>query len=261
MASRRPTIRPAGVGVATQTSSSVVGVRNSARVVGPIILLGAPGAGKGTQAKLIAAAYGIPQISTGDLFRANVADGTEPGHKVKDILDHGDLVPDALVNDMVAERLSHPDVNRGFILDGYPRTVGQAEWLDGYLKNRQASDGGAAPFSAIAPLVIQIVVGYNQLLQRITGRRSCPTCGRIYNVYFQPPKVEGICDFDGGRLVVRPDDKEEVVSERLKAYQGQTLPLVSYYKAKGQLVDVDGDQTVEAVAAQASRAIENADRL
>lgn len=261
MASRRPTIRPAGVGVATQTSSSVVGVRNSARVVGPIILLGAPGAGKGTQAKLIAAAYGIPQISTGDLFRANVADGTELGHKVKDILDHGDLVPDALVNDMVAERLSHPDVNRGFILDGYPRTVGQAEWLDGYLKNRQASDGGAAPFSAIAPLVIQIVVGYNQLLQRITGRRSCPTCGRIYNVYFQPPKVEGICDFDGGRLVVRPDDKEEVVSERLKAYQGQTLPLVSYYKAKGQLVDVDGDQTVEAVAAQASRAIENADRL
>jgi len=236
-------------------------VRNSARVVGPIILLGAPGAGKGTQAKLIAAAYGIPQISTGDLFRANVADGTELGHKVKDILDHGDLVPDALVNDMVAERLSHPDVNRGFILDGYPRTVGQAEWLDGYLKNRQASDGGAAPFSAIAPLVIQIVVGYNQLLQRITGRRSCPTCGRIYNVYFQPPKVEGICDFDGGRLVVRPDDKEEVVSERLKAYQGQTLPLVSYYKAKGQLVDVDGDQTVEAVAAQASRAIENADRL
>ena len=198
---------------------------------------------------------------SGDLFRANVADGTELGHKVKDILDHGDLVPDALVNDMVAERLSHPDVNRGFILDGYPRTVGQAEWLDGYLKNRQASDGGAAPFSAIAPLVIQIVVGYNQLLQRITGRRSCPTCGRIYNLYFQPPKVEGICDFDGGRLVVRPDDKEEVVSERLKAYQGQTLPLVSYYKAKGQLVDVDGDQTVEAVAAQASRAIENADRL
>ena len=247
--------------MATLTSSSVDGVRNSERVVGPIILLGAPGAGKGTQAKLIASAYGIPQISTGDLFRANVADGTELGHKVKDILDHGDLVPDALVNDMVAERLSHPDVNRGFILDGYPRTVGQAEWLDGYLKNRQASDGGAAPFSAIAPLVIQIVVGYNQLLQRITGRRSCPTCGRIYNVYFQPPKVEGICDFDGGRLVVRPDDKEEVVSERLKAYQGQTLPLVSYYKAKGQLVDVDGDQTVEAVAAQASRAIENADRL
>jgi adenylate kinase len=236
-------------------------VRNSERVVGPIILLGAPGAGKGTQAKLIAAAYGIPQISTGDLFRANVADGTELGHQVKDILDHGDLVPDALVNDMVAERLSHPDVNRGFILDGYPRTVGQAEWLDGYLKNRQASDGGAAPFSAIAPLVIQIVVGYNQLLQRITGRRSCPTCGRIYNVYFQPPKVEGICDFDGGRLVVRPDDKEEVVSERLKAYEGQTLPLVAYYKAKGQLVDVDGDQPVEAVAAQAARAIENADRL
>jgi adenylate kinase len=247
--------------VATLTSSSVDGVRNSERVVGPIILLGAPGAGKGTQAKLIASAYGIPQISTGDLFRANVADGTELGHKVKDILDHGDLVSDALVNDMVAERLSHRDVNRGFILDGYPRTVGQAEWLEGYLKTRQTRDGEAAPFSAMAPLVIQIAVGYNQLLQRITGRRSCPTCGRIYNVYFQPPKVEGSCDFDGGRLVVRPDDKEEVVSERLKAYERQTLPLVSYYQAKGQLVDVDGNQPVEAVAAQASRAIENADRL
>jgi len=229
--------------------------------VGPIILLGAPGAGKGTQAKLIAATYGVPQVSTGDLFRENVARGTELGLKVKEVLSRGELVTDGLVNDMVAERLGHPDVRRGFILDGFPRTVGQAEWLDGYLKSRQLRDGSAAPFSALRPLVIQVVVRYNQLLQRITGRRTCPTCGRIYNVHFQPPKVEGICDVDGGRLIVRPDDTEEVVAERLKAYERQTLPLVAYYKAKGQVVDVDGEQPVEMVAAQASRAIENADRL
>jgi adenylate kinase len=233
----------------------------SERVVGPIVLLGAPGAGKGTQAKLIAAAYGIPQISTGDLFRQNVACGTELGRKVKPILDHGDLVPDALVCDMVAVRLEKPDCNRGFILDGFPRTVGQAEWLDGYLKTRRIRDGAAAPFSAMPLLVVEIVVGYNQLLQRISGRRSCPTCGRIYNVHFQPPKVEGICDVDGGRLAVRPDDTEEVVSERLKAYKELTLPLVDYYKATGRLAEVDGDQPVEVVAAQAFSAIEHVDRL
>lgn len=231
------------------------------RVVGPIVLLGAPGAGKGTQAKLIASAYAIPQISTGDLFRANVAMSTELGLKVKAILGRGELVSDDLVNDMVADRLSKPDVTRGFILDGYPRTVGQAEWLDGYLKSRQTEDGAAARFSAIPPVVVQIVVGYNQLLQRITGRRSCPTCGRIYNVHFQPPNVEDICDVDGGRLVVRPDDTEAVVAERLRAYEKQTLPLVAYYRAKGQVVDVNGDQAVEAVAAQAAGAIENGNRL
>lgn len=247
--------------MATQTSSSVVGVKKTERVVGAIILLGPPGAGKGTQAKLIAAAYGIPQISTGDLFRANVAGGTPLGLKVKEVLDRGDLVCDDLVNDLVTERLSHPDVNRGFILDGYPRTVGQAEWFERYLTNRRARDGNTARFSAMAPVVIQIAVGYNQLLQRIAGRRSCPTCGRIYNVHFQPPRVEDICDVDGGRLIVRPDDKEEVVSERLKAYERQTLPLAAFYKAKGLIVGIDGQQPVEVVAAEAARAIENADRL
>ena len=252
---------PRGCVVQTQTPLSVVGASNTERVVGPIILLGAPGAGKGTQGKLMAATYGIPQISTGDLFRENVARGTELGLKVKEVLSRGDLVSDVLVNDMVAERLSHPDVNRGFILDGFPRTVGQAEWLDRYLKTRRLEEGETAPFSAMDPLVIQVAVGYNQLLQRISGRRSCPTCGRIYNVHFQPPKVEGICDVDGGRLFVRPDDAEAVVTERLKAYERQTLPLVDYYKAKGRLVEINGDQAVEMVAAQASRAIENADRL
>jgi len=247
--------------LATQTPSSVVDEKKTEQVVGPIIMLGAPGAGKGTQAKLIAAAYAIPQISTGDLFRENVANGTELGLKVRAILDRGDLVSDDLVDGMVAERLSQPDVHRGFILDGFPRTVGQAEWFDGYLKSRRGAHGTVAPFSAISPIVVQIVVEYNQLLQRITGRRSCPTCGRIYNVHFQPPKVEGICDVDGGRLVVRPDDTEAVVAERLKAYERQTLPLVAYYKAKGQLVDVDGNQAVESVAAQALSAIENGNRL
>jgi len=247
--------------LATQTPSSVADVKRAEQVVGPIIMLGAPGAGKGTQAKLIAAAYAIPQISTGDLFRENVANGTELGLKVKAILDRGDLVSDDLVDGMVAERLSKPDIHRGFILDGFPRTVGQAEWFDGYLKSRRGGKGTVAPFSAISPIVVQIVVEYNQLLQRITGRRSCPTCGRIYNVHFQPPKVEGICDVDGGRLVVRPDDTEAVVAERLKAYERQTLPLVAYYKAKGQLVDVDGNQAVESVAAQALSAIENGNRL
>lgn len=245
----------------TQTPLSVVGASNTERVVGPIILLGAPGAGKGTQGKLISATYGIPQISTGDLFRENVARGTELGVKVKEVLGRGDLVTDVLVNDMVADRLSHPDVNRGFILDGFPRTVGQAEWFDRYLKTKRLEDGAVPPFSAIAPLVIQVVVGYNQLLQRISGRRSCPTCGRIYNVHFQSPKVEGICDVDGGRLIVRPDDSEAVVAERLKAYEQQTLPLVDFYRSKGRLLEIDGEQSVEQVAAQASHAIENGDRL
>ena len=236
-------------------------MKRAEQVVGPIVLVGAPGAGKGTQAKLIAQAFKIPQISTGDLFRENVAKGTELGLKVKETLGRGELVSDDLVNDMVADRLSKPDLARGFILDGFPRTVGQAEWLDRYLKTRQAGQGTPAPFSAISPIVVQIVVEYNDLLQRITGRRSCPTCGRIYNVHFQPPKVEGICDVDGGRLIVRPDDTEAVVAERLKAYERQTLPLVAYYRAKGQLFDVNGNQPVEAVAAQASSAIENGHRL
>ena len=245
----------------TQTPSSVLNDIKAERIVGPIILLGAPGAGKGTQAKRIAEAYAIPQISTGDLFRENVARGTELGLKVRSILDHGDLVSDDLVNDMVAGRLKQMDCDRGFILDGFPRTVAQAEWFEGYLKSQRLCEGRPAPYSALQPVVLEIVVRYNQLLQRISGRRSCPTCGRIYNVYFQPPKVEGICDVDGGRFVARPDDKEEVVAERLKAYERQTLPLVDYYNTKGRLVEINGEQPVEAVAAQVFSAIENVNRL
>jgi len=247
--------------VQAQTLSSALGVSRTERVVGTIIVLGPPGAGKGTQAKLISSAYGIPQISTGDLLRDNVARNTELGLKVKALLGSGALVPDDLVCDMVAVRLRQPDCERGYILDGFPRTVVQAEWLDGYLKSRQSGDGTALPSSAMTPVVIRLVVEYNRLLQRIIGRRSCPTCGRIYNVYFQPPKVEGICDVDGGRLVVRPDDTEEVVVERLKAYEKLTLPLVDYYHTKGRLVEINGDQSVELIAAQAFSAIENVNRL
>ena len=243
-----------------QSLSSALGVSRKDRVVGTIIVLGPPGAGKGTQAKLISSAYGIPQISTGDLLRDNVARETELGSKVKALLGSGALVSDDLVCDMVAERLRNPDCDRGYILDGFPRTVVQAEWLDRYLKSKP-SGNGTAPSSGLKPVVIRLVVEYNRLLQRITGRRSCPTCGRIYNVYFQPPKVEGICDVDGGRFVVRPDDTEEVVVERLKAYEKLTLPLVDYYHIKGRLVEINGDQSVEVVAAQAFNAIENVNRL
>src|SRR5271165_7015751 len=250
-----------GAYVQAQTLSSALGVSKTVRVVGPIIVMGPPGAGKGTQAKLISSAYGIPQISTGDLLRENVARRTELGLMVKRVLERGDLVSDDLVSDLVAERLRQPDCDRGYILDGFPRTVAQAEWLDRYLKSRQ-SEANAAPFSAMPPVVIRLVVEYNRLLQRITGRRSCPTCGRIYNVYFQPPKVEGICDVDFGRLVVRPDDTEEVVAERLKAYERQTIPVLDYYKDRSRVVEVDGNQPVETVAAQAMSAIEkNVDRL
>lgn len=242
-------------------ASSAVDMKKEAHVTGPIILLGPPGAGKGTQAKLIAETFGIPQISTGDILRSNVARKTVLGLKAKDVMDRGDLVPDELVCDMVADRLLDADCCRGFILDGFPRTVRQAEWLDLQLAKMREGKDECGRKACAAPVVIRLVVEYNQLLQRLTGRRSCPTCGLIYNVYFQPPKVEGVCDVDGTPLVARRDDSEEVISERLKAYEQLTLPLVDYYRARGRLIEVNGDQPVEAVMAQAFRAIENVNRL
>ena len=244
-------------------TSSAVGVQTKTRVAGPIILLGPPGAGKGTQAKLISSTFEIPQISTGDILRSNVSRQTELGMKAKEIMERGDLVPDELVCDMVADRLQDADCCRGFILDGFPRTVKQAEWLDGHLAKMRAEKAGdtCAQAACAAPVVIQLVVDYNNLRERITGRRTCPTCGRIYNVYLQPPKVQDICDVDGTPLTVRKDDTESVFVERMKAYDSQTLPLVDYYKARGRLIEVDGDQPVEAVMAQAFSAIENVNRL
>jgi adenylate kinase len=215
---------------------------SDAPVVGPIILLGAPGAGKGTQAMMIAARYGIPQISTGDILRINVARGTELGKKADPLMKSGQLVPDELMLPMVGERLRQPDCQRGYILDGFPRTVVQAEWLDQYLET--ASFQGTRK----APVVISIEVGYNQLLQRLTGRRSCPVDGKIYNIYFQPPQKEGICDSCGAQLVQRKDDKEEVISERLKSYERQTLPLVEYYNRTGHLFPMNGERPIEEIS-------------
>jgi adenylate kinase len=213
---------------------------------GPILLLGAPGVGKGTQAKEIVAAWGIPQISTGDILRANVSGGTELGKKAKAVMDRGELVSDDLVNEMVADRLQKPDTMNGYILDGFPRTLGQAEWLDAYL----AAQSGSLPVVAIS-----IKVGYTQLLRRITGRRTCPVCKSTYNIYLQPPKVDEKCDLDGTPLARRSDDTEEVFEERMRTYESLTALVVEHYRALGRFEEVDGEQPVDAVAAAVMAAV------
>jgi adenylate kinase len=204
---------------------------------GPVLLLGAPGVGKGTQAKLLMAEFGIPQISTGDLLRENIAKGTELGKAARSLMDRGHLVSDDLVNKMVADRLAQPDVSRGYILDGFPRTLIQAEWLDGELGTNT---------QALPVVAISIVVGYEHLLHRITGRRISPA-GRIYNIYSNPPAVAGICDVDGTTLVQRSDDSEAVFIERMKTFEAQTAPVIEHYRKQGRFEEVDGDQAVERV--------------
>jgi adenylate kinase len=216
----------------------------------PVILLGAPGAGKGTQAKRIAARYGIPQISTGDILRENIVRNTDLGHKAKSVMERGELVSDDLVLPMVADRLSQLDCAQGFILDGFPRTVRQAEWLDEFL--RTCSFGG----QKVPPVVVSINVGYNQLLQRLTGRRSCPVDQKIYNIYLQPPKSDCVCDLCGTQLVQRKDDREEVIAERLQSYQRQTLPLVEYYRRQGRLREINGELPADQVTAETIAAIQ-----
>ncbi len=236
---------------------AVKGQNKSALGIGPVILFGPPGVGKGTQAKVLTETYGVPQISTGDILRDNVAQGTELGLKAKEIMHRGDLVPDELMYDMVAKRLTTADCVKGFILDGFPRTVAQAEWLDKFLGNRAFET-----LKDCRPaVVVRIVVEYNVLLQRLTGRRSCPTCGRIYNVHTQPPRVPDTCDVDGSRLFTRKDDREDVIAERLKAYEQQTLPLAEYYRKRGRLLEINGDQPVEKVTADALQAIEHGNSL
>jgi adenylate kinase len=238
-------------------SQATVEAKSGAGTVGAIILIGAPGSGKGTQAKRIAQLRDVPQISTGDLLRDNVSRGTELGRKAKQTMDRGELVPDQLVCDMVADRLRQPDCAKGCILDGFPRTVSQAEWLDQYLEGK-FSDAGQQPKP---PIVIQLRVEYNFLLQRLTGRRTCPTCGRIYNIYLQSPRVAGICDVESSVLETRRDDREEVIVERLKTYEQQTLPLADYYRHRGRLLEVDGGLAPDDVTAEALKAIENGNRL
>jgi adenylate kinase len=218
-----------------------------------LIFLGPPGAGKGTQAKVVAERYAIPHISTGDLLRDNVARGTELGSKAKAVMARGELVPDTLVCDLVASRLRQPDAEHGFILDGFPRTVSQAEWLDAFLEREliDKSQNGRT-----LPIVIRINVNYNELLRRLTGRRTCPA-GHIYNIYLQPPRVDETCDVDGLKLVQRNDDREEVIRERLAAYERQTKPLTDYYWNKSRLVSVNGDSPVQEVTGQMIQAIEH----
>jgi adenylate kinase len=222
---------------------------------GPILLLGAPGVGKGTQAKELVKIWAIPQISTGDLLRANVARDTSLGRVAKEIMGRGELVPDSLVDEMVAVRLQDPDTANGYILDGFPRTLGQAGWLDGRLAALAQAEGHTAG-QALPVVAVSIQVDYNQLLRRITGRRNCPVCQRIYNIYSHPPQREGFCDVDGTALVQRADDTEPVFKERMRAYESLTAPVVEHYRALGRFAEVDGDRPIETIAAGIVAAVE-----
>ena len=229
--------------------------QETSRCVGPVVLLGPPGAGKGTQSKRIMEHYGIPQISTGDLLREHVALGTDLGLVAKAVMARGELVSDDLVCNMVRQRLMLPDCKRGYILDGFPRTAAQAGWLDALLEHELFDN--SCPTKAW-PIVIRLDVDYNLLLLRITGRRSCPTCGRIYNVHFQPPRVDELCDeIHATKLVTRNDDRLEVIQPRLKAYQEQTRPVADYYQRTGRLISVNADLPVHAVTAEIFRVLED----
>jgi adenylate kinase len=202
-----------------------------------LILLGAPGAGKGTQAKKIVEKYGIPQISTGDMFREAVAKGTELGRKAKEYMDRGELVPDDVVIGIVKERLSQPDCEKGFILDGFPRTLKQAEALDTMLEE----------LGKKIDAVINVDVPEEEIIKRIVYRRTCRSCGAVYNLIYSPPKEDMKCDKCGGELYQRDDDKEETVKARLKVYREQTEPLINYYAQKGVLHNVDGTKNIDEV--------------
>lgn len=203
----------------------------------PVIFLGPPGAGKGTQAKLVAKHYGVPHLSTGDMLRENVALGTPLGALAKPIMERGELVPDDLILRMVGERIARADCAMGFVFDGFPRTLAQAEALDAIMEG-QNSDPAA---------VIYFNVPEEILMRRMTGRRTCKVGFEIYNIYERPPKVDGRCDVDGGELVQRPDDQPEAIRERLLAYQTQTKPLVEYYRTQGTLDEIEADASVPMV--------------
>ena len=195
-----------------------------------IIMLGAPGAGKGTQAKMIAEKYSIPHISTGDIFRANIKNGTELGKKAKSYMDKGQLVPDELTLDLIMDRFKQDDCKNGYVLDGFPRTIPQAEALDTALKAK----GEKVDFA------IDVDVPDENIVKRMGGRRACVGCGATYHVVYRPTKVEGVCDKCGEELIVRDDDKPETVLNRLEVYHNQTQPLIDYYNEQGILKSVDG---------------------
>ena len=202
-----------------------------------IIMLGAPGAGKGTQAKKIAEKYSIPHISTGDIFRANIKNNTELGKKAKTYMDKGELVPDELVVDLIMDRFKEADCANGYVLDGFPRTVAQAEALQEFLVSRNENLDTA--------LCIEVPSSF--ILERMTGRRVCLSCGASYHVKFNPPSVEGVCDVCGDNVIQRKDDVEETVKERLDVYERQTQPLIDFYKEKNLLSTVDGTKAINEV--------------
>jgi adenylate kinase len=202
-----------------------------------IILLGAPGSGKGTQAQKLVDQFNIPQVSTGDLLREAVSSGTDLGKRAKTAMDAGELVSDDIVLGMIRERLARPDADNGFILDGFPRNISQAQSLDGLLEEL-----GAPLDSAVL-----MDVYFDLLLKRLTGRRTCSKCGRVFNVYFFPPQQEGVCDACGGELLQRADDNEETISQRLRVYEAQTAPLVSFYESRGKLKVVPAEGEIDAV--------------
>lgn len=199
--------------------------------------MGLPGAGKGTQAEKIVEKYQIPHISTGDMFRSAIKDGTELGKKAKSFMDQGELVPDEVTIGIVRERLSKSDCQNGYLLDGFPRTIAQADALEGLLQE----------LNAPLQFVLHVDVPQEKLVDRLTGRRICPDCGATYHVIFNPPKVEGKCDHDGAELIQREDDRPETVSKRLEVNVKQAQPLLDFYHDKGYLVKVDGDQDIKQV--------------
>jgi adenylate kinase len=201
--------------------------------------------GKGTQAARLSKALGIPQISSGDLFRDNIKRETTLGREAKTYMDRGDLVPDEITIGMVAERLGRPDAAKGALLDGFPRTIPQAEELDRILDELDASLTG----------VISISVPVEELVKRASGRRICRSCGKSYHLAFNPPAEEGVCDVDGGELYQRDDDLPDTVRQRLEVYQGQTSPLVDYYRKRGNLREIEGDQPIDDVAADIAEVV------
>jgi adenylate kinase len=230
------------------TSPVVPAKRPAEELNRAVIFLGPPGAGKGTQAKQLAAKYAVPHLSTGDMLRENIARGTVLGAKAKPIMERGELVSDSLVLKMVRERIERPDCSHGFVFDGFPRTVAQAQYLGELLKQH----GFRRPF------VIHLAIDTALILRRISGRRTCKTGGEIYNLYDRPPRSEGRCDVDGGELFQRPDDREEIVAPRLRAYEKQTSPLVAYYRRLGLLHDVDASKSVDEVEQQIWKALHQA---
>ncbi len=210
-----------------------------------LVLLGPPGAGKGTQAKLLASEFKVPHISTGDMFRDHKARGTEIGKKVQAIMDAGGLVTDDITNDMVKERLGRPDVSQGFILDGYPRTAAQAQYLDVLLHSLGRQITRCLSYEVSAEV----------LVERMSGRRSCPKCGAVYHVTQSPPKRDGYCDRDGAGLVQRDDDKPETVKKRLQEYAAKTEPLRRFYQERNLLTEIEGVGTPEGILAVTKRAL------